>query len=50
MTRAEIMKKIDEIENRRFFLAMKDFWDWRDRDTDRMLEMELNELKAMLEN
>ena len=49
MTRQEIEKKIEELENRRFFLAMKDFWDRKDFELDDKLYDEIRELKKELE-
>ena len=38
-------ERIEELENRRFFLAMKDFWDRRDFERDEELRREIEELK-----
>ena len=53
MTKAEIIKKIEELKNRKFFLAMKDHWTIEDsfRDTElwneiRRLEEELKKVEA----
>ena len=49
MTREEIIKKMDEIENSRFFLAMKDHWTRADFEIDDKWFDELLELKKELE-
>ena len=48
MTRTEIEKKIEEIENKRFYLAMKDRWNANDYTTDNKWFRELLELKKAL--
>ena len=52
-TREEITKRIETLENRRFYLNMKDRWDRNDWKTIREWDRELfalnQELKAMEE-
>lgn len=48
MTREEINKRMEELENARFFLAMKDRWDRRDYEADDKMFRELLELKEQL--
>ena len=48
MTNKEIEKKIEELENKKFFLAMKDRWSDRDFQRDRELSRQIAELKEML--
>ena len=48
MTRTEIEKKIEEIENKRFYLAMKDRWNANDYTTDNKWFRELLALKKAL--
>jgi len=43
--KTEITAKIKEIENRLFYLNMKDNWTNKDYELDRKLTKELNELK-----
>lgn len=50
MTRTEIEKRIEEIENNRFYLAMKDRWNANDYATDEKWLNELRELKKNLGN
>lgn len=38
-------EKIRELENKRFFLAMKDFWNREDFKRDEELRKEIEELK-----
>lgn len=38
-------EKIRELENKRFFLAMKDNWTTKDFDRDEELRREIEELK-----
>ena len=47
MTLNEITKRIEEIESRRFFLAMKDRWSSGDYDLDRELFRELRQLQML---
>lgn len=44
MKREEIIKKIEDLENRRFYLAMKDFWNNEDRKLDLEMGAELRAL------
>jgi len=48
MTREEMVKRIDELETRQFYLAMKDRWSNADFDLDRKLSREIRELKAQI--
>ncbi len=48
MTTKEIKDKIEELESKKFYLAMKDRWDAEDYQYDRELFREIQELKAML--
>ena len=48
MTKAEIRKRIEEIENKRFCLAMKDRWNANDYATDANWLNELRELNKAL--
>lgn len=50
MTREEIIKRMDEIETKRFYLAMKDRWDRSDYDWDNKMFNEWLNLKKMLDN
>lgn len=50
MTRQEIMDRIEEIENRRFYIAMIDRWTQEDYNRDTELLNEERELQRMLEN
>ena len=49
MTRQEIEKKIEELEDREFYLQMKDRWDWKDYEISRKRKEEIRELKKELE-
>lgn len=49
MTREEIIKRMNEIETKRFYLKMKDFWDRKDFETDDKWFKEWFELKKELE-
>ena len=49
MTREEMLKRMDEIETRRFYLAMKDHWDRDDFETDRKWFNEWLDLKKKVE-
>lgn len=49
MTREEITKRMEEIENRRFYLAMKDHWTREDFATDDKWFAEWLKLKKELE-
>ena len=48
MARAEIIKRLEEIERDRFWLAMEDRWTDGMRNRDRELVNEENRLKRML--
>lgn len=48
MTREAIEKRINELEDARFFLAMKDRWDRRDYEADDKWFKELLGLKEQL--
>lgn len=50
LTREEIMKELDEIGTKRFYLAMIDRWTSRCYDLDREYNNREMELKKMLEN
>lgn len=49
MTKAEILKKLDELENRRFYLSMKDRWSPDDYQHDREMMYEEIALRKKLE-
>lgn len=49
MTRKEIINKMEEIKNNRFLLAMKDYWDSRDFETDKKWINEYHTLERELE-
>lgn len=49
MTRQEIEKKIETLEKRRFFLNMKDGWNYNDFQLDDKLKKEIEELEKMLD-
>ena len=48
MTKAEMEKRLKELENERFFLEMKDRWNAKDFETDRMYKNEIRELKKKI--
>ncbi len=48
MTRQEIEKRIEDLENRRFALAMCDRWTQADYDLDDRLSEEIRTLKEQL--
>lgn len=48
MTKQEIINRIAEIEDKRFYLSMKDRWNNADYDKDRAMLNEMNTLKSML--
>lgn len=50
MTQKEIKEKIDELEIRKFYLAMKDRWNNKDYDYNRELAKQIKELKKLLDN
>ena len=45
MTKEEMLKRMEELEGKRFMLAMKDRWDSSDYDRDNKLFNEWLELK-----
>lgn len=47
-TVAAIKAEIEKVENRKFFLAMKDHWDADDFDYDFEMDKEIRALKAEL--
>lgn len=49
MTRKEIENRIEKLETERFYLAMKDRWNDRDRELDRKYWIEILDLKKELE-
>ena len=49
MTREEILNRMEEIENDRFLLAMKDYWNNRDYETDQKWLDEYHALTRELE-
>lgn len=49
MTKAEMMKKMEQIETRRFYLAMKDHWTRKDFDLDHEMFNEWLNLKRAVE-
>lgn len=48
MTKVEMKKRLEELENERFFLEMKDRWNAKDFETDRMYRNEIRELKKKI--
>lgn len=50
MTREEIKKKIEEIENKEFYLQMKDRWNGNDFATSRKHREEIRELENLLKS
>ena len=48
MTRQEIAKRIEDLENRRFALAMCDRWTQEDYDLDDRLSEEIRTLEEQL--
>lgn len=44
----EILKQIEELENRKFMLSMKDYWSESDYDRNAQLARQIAELKAQL--
>ena len=50
MTRQEIEKQIEELEDRKFYLAMKDRWNKEDYKRNDDLNKQLRELKKELKN
>lgn len=49
MTRTEIIKRIEELETKRFYLAMADHWGTEDYRLDRQWANEIKELKTRVE-
>ena len=49
-TREEITARIENLEHKKFILAMKDMWNDKDFDEDRAYEREIRELEAELKN
>ena len=49
MTKNEIMARLEELDNMRFILAMKDRWERDDYVRDSNMHLEELELKKMLE-
>ncbi len=49
MTEEEIRSKIDELENAKFVLDMKDRWNTTDWNTSRRLSFDIRQLKEKLE-
>ena len=50
MTKQEIEKQIEELEDRKFYLAMKDRWNREDYKRNDDLNKQLRELKEELKN
>ena len=50
MTRQEVEKQIEELEDRKFYLAMKDRWNREDYKRNDDLNKQLRELKEELKN
>jgi len=48
MTRTEMLKKLETLENEKFMLAMKDFWFNSDWEEDNHLDREIAEIKKTL--
>lgn len=48
MTKQEVINRIAEIEDKRFYLSMKDRWSNEDYSRDHALLNEENTLKSML--
>lgn len=49
MTTTEIKARINELEKSRFYLSMKDHWDYKDFSKDGQLAREIAKLTAELE-
>ena len=49
MARKEIMKKIEDLEHKKFMLDMKDRWSREDLDLSAHLIHEIRELKRLLD-
>lgn len=50
MNKQEIEKRIEKLENDRFFLNMKDRWNFNDYRRDDELKKEIKNLKKILDN
>ena len=50
MTKQKIEKQIEELEDRKFYLAMKDRWNREDYKRNDDLNKQLRELKEELKN
>ena len=50
MAREEIINRIETLEDKMFYLKMKDHWTSRDFELDRMMNNEVKKLKGELEN
>lgn len=50
MTREEIINRIETLEDKMFYLKMKDHWTARDFELDRVMNNEVRKLKRELEN
>lgn len=50
MTRQEIEKQIEELEDRKFYLAMKDRWNREDYKNNSNLNTQIRTLKEELKN
>ena len=50
MAREEIINRIETLEDKMFYLKMKDHWTSRDFELDRMMNNEVKKLKRELEN
>lgn len=48
MTREEMQKRLETLETRSFYLAMKDHWDRKDFELDTKMFNEMLELKKAL--
>lgn len=49
MTKEEMKQRLEKLEDERFLLEMKDRWDAKDFETDRMYGREIRELKREIE-
>lgn len=48
MTRTEMLKKLETLENEKFMLAMKDYWFNSDCERDNQLDKEIAKIKNAL--
>ena len=48
MSREEILKEIERLENEQFCLMMKDLWNIKDQEFDRQITNKIRSLKAQL--